>query len=368
MGCGASSPGVYSSPGRASSKVADGPESGPLPIHKLIVTVHRGIELAAMDSNGKSDPYVRLELLDWQGRQLAGSGVRKSKVVKRELNPHWDQEITFGGECAVCDAASVRLTVLDKDFRADEVIGECEVPIEPGAHREKRRRPPGHGSMRVVSENHDDVELVEEQQFPLLRDGKLNDHYKHHKGFGSIVVSAVLRPPEMSMEELHAELARAAKAGDAVAIEQLAEAGAGPDAKDGDWPAVVCAASRGHTAAVEALVRLGADLSATNKWGGTALMRAAYQGHPACVAALLQGGAAVDLVNEEGWSALTCAARWGNVECARLLLDAGADTKLQATGESVWEGEKTALEVAEDGGYAECAAMLEAHLSAAGTG
>ena len=47
---------------------------------QLIVTVHRGIELAAMDTNGKSDPYVRLELLDAEGRQLAGSGVRESTV------------------------------------------------------------------------------------------------------------------------------------------------------------------------------------------------------------------------------------------------------------------------------------------------
>ena len=168
---------------------------------QLIVTVHRGIELAAMDTNGKSDPYVRLELLDAEGRQLAGSGVRESRVVKGDLNPRWDQEIVFGGECPVCDAAGVQLTVLDKDFRADDIIGEIEIPIDPGAHRHKRRRPPGHGSMNVVSEDH--VELVPTQQFPLVREG--GRHVKGFGGFGEIVVSVVLHPAEMSAEELQAE-------------------------------------------------------------------------------------------------------------------------------------------------------------------
>ena len=59
--------------------------------------------------------------------------------------------------------------MLDKDFRADDIIGEIEIPIDPGAHRHKRRRPPGHGSMNVVSEDH--VELVPTQQFPLVREG-----------------------------------------------------------------------------------------------------------------------------------------------------------------------------------------------------
>ena len=110
---------------------------------QLIVTVHRGIELAAMDTNGKSDPYVRLELLDAEGQQLAGSGVRESRVVKGDLNPRWIRRSSLA-KCPVCDAAGVQLTVLDKDFRADDIIGEIEIPIDPGAHRHKRRRPPGH--------------------------------------------------------------------------------------------------------------------------------------------------------------------------------------------------------------------------------
>eukprot|EP01048_Picozoa_sp_COSAG05_P028915 COSAG05_NODE_9230_length_638_cov_0.543599_1_plen_96_part_00 len=88
------------------------------------------------------------------------------------------------------------------------------------------------------------------------------------------------------------------------------------------------AADGGHTAAVEALLRLGADPNATRDSGGsTALMEAALRGH---------------------------------AECVRLLLEAGADATLRATGGG-WEG-KTALELAEQKGYkkghAEVAALL----------
>ena len=46
----------------------------------------------------------------------------------------------------------------------------------------------------------------------------------------------------------------------------------------------------------------------------------------------------------------------GQAECARLLLEAGADASLRATGGD-WEG-KTALELAEEEGEAEVAALL----------
>ena len=76
-----------------------------------------------------------------------------------------------------------------------------------------------------------------------------------------------------------------------------------------------CAAARGPTAAVEALLRLGANPNATTKSGRTALMNAAVS---------------------------------GQAECVRLLLAAGADAALRATA-GYWEG-KTALELVEDKG------------------
>ena len=51
------------------------------------------------------------------------------------------------------------------------------------------------------------------------------------------------------------------------------------------------------------------------------------------------------------------AAEKGHAEVARLLLEAGADATLRATNEWRWEGQ-TALEVAEERGRAEVAALL----------
>ena len=59
---------------------------------------------------------------------------------------------------------------------------------------------------------------------------------------------------------------------------------------------VYLASQRGHTKAVEKLVRSGTDVNAPNKNGRTALMMAAANGHAGSVAALLRGGAAVDAV------------------------------------------------------------------------
>ena len=52
------------------------------------------------------------------------------------------------------------------------------------------------------------------------------------------------------------------------------------------------------------------------------------------------------------------AASSGEAECARLLLEAGADATLRASNWQ-WDGEKTALELAEAFFYTEMAALLQ---------
>eukprot|EP01045_Picozoa_sp_COSAG04_P010097 COSAG04_NODE_608_length_12095_cov_54.626709_10_plen_499_part_00 len=147
---------------------------------------------------------------------------------------------------------------------------------------------------------------------------------------------------------LDGQLWEAAREGDAPAIERLVGEGASPDAKS---KALYKAAEGGHTAAVMALLRLGADPNATDGW--TAL-----------VAALLQGGAAVDAAGSmSGETALMRAAESGHCRSARLLLEAGADAALRRTAGRA-KG-KTALELAEEAGKSEVVALLEAHLSPA---
>ena len=133
--------------------------------------------------------------------------------------------------------------------------------------------------------------------------------------------------PALSAEAqaaLDGQLWEAATKGDVAAIERLAAEGASPNAKDKHGrPAVYMAAHHGRAGVVSALVRLRADPDAKTSYGTTALMAAAWN---------------------------------GKVECVRALLAGEADRTLRATG-GMYEG-KTALEIAEEFGEAEVAALL----------
>lgn len=74
--------------------------------------------LPAMDLNGLSDPYVKLQL----GKHRA-----KTKVVKKNLNPVWDEEFIF----RVGDLnEELTLCVLDEDkYFTDDFLGQVKVPL-----------------------------------------------------------------------------------------------------------------------------------------------------------------------------------------------------------------------------------------------
>ena len=75
--------------------------------------------LRAMDFNGFSDPYVKLQV----GKQRF-----KTKVVKMNLNPEWDQEFSF----VVADVREVlKFDVYDEDLIGiDDFLGQMKVPLE----------------------------------------------------------------------------------------------------------------------------------------------------------------------------------------------------------------------------------------------
>lgn len=85
---------------------------------KLFVRLNEAKNLLAMDLNGLSDPYVRLQV----GRQKF-----RSKVVKKCLNPVWREDFTF----KVDDLnGELLLSVLDEDkYFNDDFIGMIKVPI-----------------------------------------------------------------------------------------------------------------------------------------------------------------------------------------------------------------------------------------------
>ncbi|WJX23004.1 hypothetical protein P8452_12254 [Trifolium repens] len=85
---------------------------------KLVVRVIEAKNLPPMDPNGLSDPYVRLQL----GKQRF-----RTKVIKKNLNPKWDEEFSF----KVDDLKEeLLISVMDEDkFLIDDFVGQLKVPM-----------------------------------------------------------------------------------------------------------------------------------------------------------------------------------------------------------------------------------------------
>ncbi|XP_010252840.1 PREDICTED: C2 and GRAM domain-containing protein At1g03370-like [Nelumbo nucifera] len=85
---------------------------------KLLVRVIEARNLRALDLNGSSDTYVRLHL----GKQKF-----KTKVLKKNLNPSWGEEFSFGVE-DLREKLVVSVLVEDKYFN-DDFVGKLKVPV-----------------------------------------------------------------------------------------------------------------------------------------------------------------------------------------------------------------------------------------------
>ncbi|OVA19744.1 C2 calcium-dependent membrane targeting [Macleaya cordata] len=85
---------------------------------KLLVGVIEARNLRAMDLNGFSDPYVKLQL----GRQKF-----RTKVVKKNLNPSWGEDFSFRVEDL---KEELLISVLDEDtFFNHDFVGQLKLPI-----------------------------------------------------------------------------------------------------------------------------------------------------------------------------------------------------------------------------------------------
>ncbi|XP_022855478.1 protein C2-DOMAIN ABA-RELATED 4-like [Olea europaea var. sylvestris] len=87
----------------------------------LKIRVRRGINLAVRDAaRGSSDPYVII---------ACGAHKVKTSVLKSNLNPEWNEELTI----SIKDLnVPIVLTVHDKDtFSLDDNLGKAEIDIKP---------------------------------------------------------------------------------------------------------------------------------------------------------------------------------------------------------------------------------------------
>ena len=122
-------------------------------------------------------------------------------------------------------------------------------------------------------------------------------------------------------------LADAAQRADWSVVRTLIEEGADVTARQGDGAtALHWAAYWGEIESADLLIRAGADVNAANDLGVTPLWAAAENGSAAMVRRLLDAGADPDAPLLSGETPLMTAARVGAVDVARQLLEASADT------------------------------------------
>jgi len=92
------------------------------PSHKgtLQILLIEGRDLPSMDTGGFSDPYCIFK--------AGADSVVKSKVIKKSLNPKWDQLLTLPIKNKL---SGVDMIVMDWDrFSADEEMGRAFVSID----------------------------------------------------------------------------------------------------------------------------------------------------------------------------------------------------------------------------------------------
>eukprot|EP01091_Cochliopodium_minus_P004306 TRINITY_DN14200_c0_g1_i1.p1 TRINITY_DN14200_c0_g1~~TRINITY_DN14200_c0_g1_i1.p1 ORF type:complete len:347 (-),score=111.55 TRINITY_DN14200_c0_g1_i1:99-1139(-) len=92
----------------------------------LNVTAVEGKGLAAKDSNGKSDPYVKILMLGCKSKKGAE---QKTKPIDKTLEPKWNHKfnpIPYDNE----DTSAVHVILYDKDLvGSDDFMGQIMIPI-----------------------------------------------------------------------------------------------------------------------------------------------------------------------------------------------------------------------------------------------
>ncbi|KYN02637.1 Double C2-like domain-containing protein beta [Cyphomyrmex costatus] len=87
----------------------------------LLVTVHRATNLLPMDSNGFSDPFVKLALVE---DATDNHRQQRTSIKRKTLNPEWNEEFVFATRLTELMKLTLCLTVWDKDFgKSNDYLG-----------------------------------------------------------------------------------------------------------------------------------------------------------------------------------------------------------------------------------------------------
>jgi synaptotagmin-like protein len=93
---------------------------------KVIVNVKRARGLAAVDRNGRADPYVKAYLLPDPGKESK----KKTRVVKKNLDPIFNESLSYNVPQSELPKKTLWLSVWDWDrFGRNSFLGEVRVPL-----------------------------------------------------------------------------------------------------------------------------------------------------------------------------------------------------------------------------------------------
>ncbi|XP_067339806.1 rabphilin-3A isoform X2 [Channa argus] len=94
---------------------------------RLIVGVVRCAHLAAMDSNGYSDPFVKVYLKPDMGKKAKN----KTQIKKKTLNPEFNEEFGYEIKHAELAKKTLDISVWDYDMgKSNDFIGGCQLGIQ----------------------------------------------------------------------------------------------------------------------------------------------------------------------------------------------------------------------------------------------
>lgn len=144
------------------------------------------------------------------------------------------------------------------------------------------------------------------------------------------VIAAAAVSASVDAEKMQNYLFETARAGDAVLVREIIDAGAQIDARNADGhTALILAAYHGRGSSVDALLAAGADPNIGDRRGNTALMGAIFKGEEAIVLRLLrEPRTAIDARNAAGQTAAMFAALFGKDAVIDALAARGADFSL----------------------------------------
>lgn len=128
----------------------------PKPRHMLFIDIIEARNLVSTDMNGKSDPYLRVSMVDVHGKVIGQPAL--TPVVHKSLNPVWNEQVAFELDDSV---DSVTLSCWDHDrISRDDFMGRIMIKKRDIPHnKEVRRWFPLHPSKSRQNSVHGEVLL-----------------------------------------------------------------------------------------------------------------------------------------------------------------------------------------------------------------